>query len=349
MIDVILCLGAAIAAAASWGLLMIGIGTVIQRCSKAQKNKTTKVNGGKQMNEIKAGDRVRCISGKEDVGLLSYPKKGTVGTVLCVDEDGFALVRWPNKTVPLNDDRCAYIWYAALRRLEKVEAFNPGDRVVVVDDSGIYTPPNGTVGTVVSTTSRGGVWVMWPSGATLWCVNERVELAKTPVKVTQTQKQTGCEKSKPENELPFAPGDKVRYTANGDMMFYPKRGTVGEVVHSERDGITLARWPEGTVLLNGSVCEWRASNKNLELVRDEIHVGDIVRMKNIKEVLAFHEEHPSWYPKQSVVGRVVGIEQDMARVEWEAGSVERNSSGGFAWYIAQKRLSVVFAKKQVLT
>jgi len=36
MIDAILCLVAGIAAA-SWGLLMAGIGTIIQRCRKAQK------------------------------------------------------------------------------------------------------------------------------------------------------------------------------------------------------------------------------------------------------------------------------------------------------------------------
>ena len=37
MIDVILCLGAVIVTVASWGLLMTGIGTIIQRCRKAQK------------------------------------------------------------------------------------------------------------------------------------------------------------------------------------------------------------------------------------------------------------------------------------------------------------------------
>lgn len=37
MIDAILCLGAAVAMAVGWGLLMTGIGTIIQRCRKAQK------------------------------------------------------------------------------------------------------------------------------------------------------------------------------------------------------------------------------------------------------------------------------------------------------------------------
>jgi len=338
MIDVKLCLGAVIVTVASWGLLMIGIGTVIQRCSKAQKNKTTKVNGGKQMSEIKAGDRVKCISGIEDVGLHSYPKKGTVGTVLNVGNDGFALVQWPSGTVPLNE-KGVPVWYAALHRLEKEGAFNPGDRVLVVEESG-FTPPNGTVGTVVSVRDEpASICVNFDNvGHNWWVPAEYLELA-------QTQKQTECENSKPENELPFAPGDKVRYTGDGDGKIYPKRGTVGEVVRIARDGTTKVHWPCDADLFNGVECEWWASNKNLELVRDEINVGDIVRMKNTKEALEFHKEHPSWYPKQGVIGRVVGIEQDMAMVEWEAGSVERNSSGGFAWYIAQKMLSVVFAKK----
>jgi len=44
MIDVILCLGAVIVTVASWGLLMIGIGTIIQRCRKTQKGRKAKMS-----------------------------------------------------------------------------------------------------------------------------------------------------------------------------------------------------------------------------------------------------------------------------------------------------------------
>lgn len=222
----------------------------------------------------------------------------------------------------------------------KMSEIKTGDRVMVVDDSGICTPPNGTVGTVVIARDEpASICVNFDNvGHNWWVPAEYLELA-------QTQKQTKCENSKTENGPPFAPGDKVRYTGEGGTPCSPKRGTVGEVVLSARDGTTMVRWPDGTVLLNGAVYEWWAKNESLELVRDEIHVGDIVRMKNIREALALHEEHPSWYPKQSVVGRVVGIEQDWARVEWEAGSVETNSDGNFTWYIQQENIEVVFAKK----
>ena len=325
MIDVILCLGAVIVTVASWGLLMIGIGTIIQRCRKAQKNKTIKANGGKQMNDIKAGYRVVVV----EEGCFT-PPKGTVGTVVKPGDNG-VWVLWPN-------GQTAWCLNERVELVRTSARFKVGDRVSFISRG--LKEREGDVGTVLSVEyEQASICVKFDNAEYKWWVPaERLKLA-------QTQKQTECENSKPENELMFAPGDKVRYTGDVESFCYPERGTVGEVVRSERYGTTIVRWPDGTVSFNGAAYEWWVGNHNLELVRDEINVGDIVRMKNTKEALEFHKEHPSWYPKQGVIGRVVGIEQDMAMVEWEAGSVERNSSGGFAWYIAQKRLSVVFAKK----
>lgn len=68
--------------------------------------------------KIRVGDKVRCIRENTDVNkkLGVYPPKGTIGTVVRV-EDGFFLyyVRWPKGTTI--HDGC---WYVSRDKIELV-------------------------------------------------------------------------------------------------------------------------------------------------------------------------------------------------------------------------------------
>lgn len=74
-----------------------------------------------KVRDIKVGDKVRYIfeDSKEDKETGFYPPKGTVGTVIGIEDSYFYLIRWPEGTT--KDDGC---WYAKEEDIELVENFD---------------------------------------------------------------------------------------------------------------------------------------------------------------------------------------------------------------------------------
>lgn len=72
-----------------------------------------------ETRDIKVGDRVRYITedSKEDKDSRFYPPKGTIGTVIGIEDDGAPYhIRWPEGTT--KPDGC---WYVREKDIELVD------------------------------------------------------------------------------------------------------------------------------------------------------------------------------------------------------------------------------------
>lgn len=71
--------------------------------------------------DIKVGDRVRYIADAVTTKEYPefYPPKGTIGTVIGIEDNPLYLIRWPEETT--QGDGC---WYAKEEDIELVENFD---------------------------------------------------------------------------------------------------------------------------------------------------------------------------------------------------------------------------------
>ncbi|XP_027922382.1 E3 ubiquitin-protein ligase KEG [Vigna unguiculata] len=198
-------------------------------------------------------DRGQHVQLKEDVKEPRFGWRGqsrdSIGTVLCVDEDGILRVGFPGASRG---------WKADPAEMERVEEFKVGDWVRIRPT---LTSAKHGLG-AVTPGSIGIVYCIRPDSSLL------VELSYLP-------NPWHCEPEEVEHVAPFRIGDRVcvkrsvaepRYAWGGETHH-----SVGRISEIENDGLLIIEIPNRPI-------PWQADPADMEKVED-FKVGDWVRVK----------------------------------------------------------------------
>ncbi|XP_010547364.1 PREDICTED: E3 ubiquitin-protein ligase KEG isoform X2 [Tarenaya hassleriana] len=198
-------------------------------------------------------DRGQHVRLKEDVNEPRFGWRGqsrdSVGTVLCVDEDGILRVGFPGASRG---------WKADPAEMERVEEFKVGDWVRIRPN---LTSAKHGFGSVVPG-SVGIVYCIRPDSSLL------VEFSYLP-------NPWHCEPEEVEPVPPFKIGDRVcvkrsvaepRYAWGGETHH-----SVGQISEIENDGLLIIEIPNRPI-------PWQADPSDMEKV-DDFKVGDWIRVK----------------------------------------------------------------------
>ncbi|XP_013625507.1 E3 ubiquitin-protein ligase KEG isoform X1 [Brassica napus] len=198
-------------------------------------------------------DRGQHVRLRKDVKEPRFGWRGqsrdSVGTVLCVDEDGILRVGFPGASRG---------WKADPAEMERVEEFKVGDWVRIRQN---LTSAKHGFGSVVPG-SMGIVYCVRPDSSLL------VELSYLP-------NPWHCEPEEVEPATPFRIGDRVcvkrsvaepRYAWGGETHH-----SVGKISEIENDGLLIIEIPNRPI-------PWQADPSDMEKI-DDFKVGDWVRVK----------------------------------------------------------------------
>ncbi|KAG2334172.1 hypothetical protein Bca52824_005352 [Brassica carinata] len=198
-------------------------------------------------------DRGQHVRLRNDVKEPRFGWRGqsrdSVGTVLCVDEDGILRVGFPGASRG---------WKADPAEMERVEEFKVGDWVRIRQN---LTSAKHGFGSVVPG-SMGIVYCVRPDSSLL------VELSYLP-------NPWHCEPEEVEPATPFRIGDRVcvkrsvaepRYAWGGETHH-----SVGKISEIENDGLLIIEIPNRPI-------PWQADPSDMEKI-DDFKVGDWVRVK----------------------------------------------------------------------
>ncbi|OWM78462.1 hypothetical protein CDL15_Pgr016186 [Punica granatum] len=198
-------------------------------------------------------DRGQHVKLRDDVREPRFGWRGqsrdSIGTVLCVDDDGILRVGFPGASRG---------WKADPAEMERVEEFKIGDWVRIRP---------------TLTTAKHGLGLVTPGSiGIVYCIRPDSSLM---LEISYLNHRWHCEPEEVEHVVPFKIGDRVcvkrsvaepRYAWGGETHH-----SVGKITEIESDGLLIIEIPTRSI-------PWKADPSDMEKVED-FKVGDWVRVK----------------------------------------------------------------------